>query len=118
MTKSDNLEKNTSTQKDIREKTKECILYDGLFKVYQNKKNAKSYIEIDTTHLDNEYIYFSYVENGVIDSRNVRGRFRGSKIIRIKKFFNKIDFIVENTSYYFNPDSPLSKASDANINMP
>ena len=51
--------------------------------------------------LDKEFIYFSYFENGVTDAGAVRGRYRGSKIIKITKFYNKIDITVSNTSYYF-----------------
>ena len=108
----------TNTQKGIKEKTKNCIVYDGLFRIYQNKEDAKSFLEIDVAHLNQDYIYFSYVENGVVDARNVRGRFRGSKIFKVDKFFNKINFTIENTSYYFDPNNPLSNASDANINKP
>lgn len=108
----------STSKKTILETTKNCIEYDGLFKIYQDKDNAKSFIEIDTLQFNKEFIYFSYIEDGVGDSRNVRGRFRGSKIITIKKYFNKIDFIIENYSYYFDPESPLSRASDANINEP
>lgn len=108
----------STSKKTIIETTKNCIEYDGLFKIYQDKDNAKSFIEIDTLQFNKEFIYFSYIEDGVGDSRNVRGRFRGSKIITIKKYFNKIDFIIENYSYYFDPESPLSRASDANINEP
>ena len=36
----------------IKDKTKGCEVFDGLFKIYQNKKNGKSFIEIDTSHLD------------------------------------------------------------------
>ena len=75
-------------------------------------------MEIDTSQINKEFIYFSYVEDGVLDSRNVRGRFRGSKIIKIQKYFNKIDFVVENYSYYFDPESPLSNSKSANINQP
>ena len=103
---------------EIEIKTKGCELYEGLFNIYQNKKNGKSFIEIDTSHLDKEFIYFSYFENGVTDAGAVRGRYRGSKIIKITKFYNKIDITVSNTSYYFDEESPLSKASKANINTP
>ncbi len=102
----------------INAKIKDCIKYEGLFNIYQSKKDGKSFIEIDMSQLNNEYIYFSYVEDGVVDSWNFRGGFRGSKIIKIKKFFNKIDFIVENNKYYFDPNSPLFKSSKANINEP
>ena len=88
--KKDNTDKKKKEVKKpdpIKAKTKDCELYEGLFNIYQNKKNGKSYIEIDTSHLNNEFIYFSYFENGVTDAFTVRGRYRGSKIIKINKFF-------------------------------
>ena len=102
----------------IKDKTKGCEVFDGLFKIYQNKKNGKSYIEIDTSHLDKEFIYFSYIENGVTDAGAVKGSYRGSKIIKISKFYNKIDFTINNTRYFFDEESQLSKASNTNINTP
>jgi hypothetical protein len=103
---------------EIDKKTKNCDVYEGLFNIYQSKKDGKSYIEIDTSHLDNEFIYFSYIENGVIQAGAVKGSYRGSKIIKINKYYNKIDFTIKNTKYYFEEDSPLSKASNTNINTP
>ena len=102
----------------IKDKTKGCEVFDGLFKIYQNKKNGKSFIEIDTSHLDKEFIYFSYIENGVTDAGAVKGSYRGSKIIKISKFYNKIDFTINNTRYFFDEESQLSKASNTNINTP
>jgi len=102
----------------IKDKTKGYEVFDGLFKIYQNKKDGKSFIEIDTSHLDKEFIYFSYIENGVTDAGAVKGSYRGSKIIKISKFYNKIDFTINNTRYYFDEESQLSKASNTNINTP
>ena len=103
---------------DIQSKTKNCTVFDGLFKIYQSKKDGKAYIEIDSSHLDQEFIYFSYIENGVTDARAVKGSYRGSKIIKINKFYNKIEFTINNTKYYFDDKSPLSKASHSNVNTP
>tara|TARA_B100000579_G_C22844662_1_gene863621 strand:- start:547 stop:3081 length:2535 start_codon:yes stop_codon:yes gene_type:complete len=111
-------EKKPESKNSINKKTKDCTKYEGLFNLYQSKKDGKSFFEIDISQLDGEYIYFSYVEDGVLDAWKFRGGFRGSKIIKIKKFFNKIDFVIENNNYYFAPSSPLSKASKANINEP
>ena len=116
-----NSSKNTKEKKvsdEIKSKVKDCILYDGLFKIYQSEVDGKSYIEIDTSHLGKEFIYFSYIENGVTDARAVKGSYRGSKIIKINKFYNKIDFTINNTKFYFDESSPLSKASKTNINTP
>ena len=86
---------------DIIKKTKGCVVHEGLFTIYQSKKDGKSFLELDTSHLDKEYIYFSYYENGVLEAGSVKGRFRGSKIIRIKKFYDNIDITIENTKYFF-----------------
>ena len=103
---------------EIKKKTKDCELFEGLFNIYQNKKNGKSFIEIDTSHLNQEFIYFSYFENGVTDAFSVKGRYRGSKILKISKFYNKIDITVHNTKYYFDDENPLSKGANSNINTP
>ena len=103
---------------DIVNKTKGCDVFAGLFTIYQDKNNGKSYIEIDTSHLGNEFIHFSYIENGVMDAWAFKGNYRGSKIIEINKFYDKIEFTVKNTKYYFDDTNPLSKASHTNINSP
>ena len=106
------------TLDDIEIKTKDCKEFKGLFTIYQSKKDGKSYIEIDTSHLDQEFIYFSYIENGVSDAWAVKGSYRGSKIIKIQKFYDKIDFSITNTKYFFDENSPLSRASKTNVNTP
>lgn len=106
------------TVDEIIKKTKGCNVYDGLFTIYQDKDNGKSYIEIDTSHLDKEFIHFSYIENGVMDAWAFQGSYRGSKIIEINKFYDKIEFTVKNTKYYFDESNPLSKGANTNINTP
>ena len=85
----------------IEDKTKNCNVFNGLFKIYQEKESGKSYIEIDTSHIGKEFIYFCYIENGVSDAFAMKGSYRGSKIIKINKFYENIEFTIENTKYYF-----------------
>ena len=103
---------------EISKKTKGCDVFDGLFTIYQDKDNGKSYIEIDSSHINKEFIHFSYIENGVMDAWAFQGSYRGSKIIEINKFYDKIEFTIKNTKYYFDETNPLSKASNTNINSP
>ena len=62
----------SNSENSIAKKTKDCIKYDGLF-VLSVKKDGKSFIEIDQNQINDEFIYFSYVEDGVVDSWNFRG---------------------------------------------
>ena len=52
----------------------------------------------------------------MVDVGHFRGAYKSSKIFEIRKYFNRVEFIAINTSYYFDTNSPLSKASKANIN--
>ncbi len=70
---------------------------------------------IQENQLGKEFIYFSQNTDGLASSRSNRGNYRGSKIIRIQRYFNKIEFIEVNTSSYFDPNNAISKASEANM---
>ncbi len=99
----------------IKDKVKDFETSSGLFILYQNPKDGETYLEIKKEQLGKEYIYFSHVQEGVVGAFHFRGQYRGSKIFTIKKHFNKLEFIAENTSYYFDEESALSRAKDANI---
>jgi len=98
--------------------TKNTEKYDGLFTLYRDTTKGTVLLEIKPEQLNNEYIYFSYVADGVLDAGYFRGAYRGSKIIQFKKNYERIEVINQNTKYYFDEDNALSKASDANINDP
>ncbi len=112
------IEKNEVVENEIEKKTNKCTKYSGLFNFYQEKGNGNSYIEIDTSHIGKEFIHFCYIENGVSDAYAMKGSYRGSKIIKINKYYDKIEFTIENTKFYFDPENPLERASKTNINTP
>ena len=112
----------TETSKKVKDKYKQKIKntdkIEGLFTLYRDKVEGKLYLEITEEQLNKEYIHFSYIENGVTDAGFVRGNFRNSKVFKIQKYYNRIEFIQENTQYYFDEESALSRSSNANINNP
>ncbi len=107
--------KEKDAYKDI---VKKCVKSEGLFTLYTDTVTGKSYLEINKDQLDKEYIYFSYIENGLLDAGYFRGAYRGSQIIKFRKNYENIEVIKKNTAFYYNPDSPLSKSKNANINEP
>ena len=112
----------TETSKKVKDKYKQKIKntdkIEGLFTLYRDKVEGKLYLEITEEQLNKEYIHFSYIENGVTDAGFFRGNFRNSKVFKIQKYYNRIEFIQENTQYYFDEESALSRSSNANINNP
>lgn len=105
-------------KKTIKETVKAAKLKDGLFALYQDTTNGSVYMKIKKSQLNKEYIYFNYAENGAVSAGYFKGSFRDNEIFSIKKYYDKIEFIKENTSFYFDKENAISKSADANINKP
>ncbi|MEK0420340.1 MAG: hypothetical protein RLZZ161_191, partial [Bacteroidota bacterium] len=99
----------------IASKTKSCKRIPGLFTLFRDTATGKAYLLIKKDQLNKEFIHFTYTENGVTDAGFHRGQFRGSRIFKIKKHYEYIDFEQQNTSFYFDPNNEISKSANANI---
>ncbi|NNE56301.1 MAG: DUF5117 domain-containing protein, partial [Flavobacteriales bacterium] len=104
--------------KSFADITKKCVKFEGLFTIYQDTTTGKSYVEVKEDQVGKEFIYFSYIADGLLDAGFFRGSYRGSKVISFNKHYEKLEIIAENTGYYFDEDNALSRASGANINRP
>jgi len=113
--KAEVLKKDKDAQKKISEVTKKCKKIDGLFPIFQDTVNGSIKMVINKNQLNKEFIYFSQVANGVLDAGAFMGSYRGSKVFKIKKYFNKIEFVTQNTSSYFDPNNSLAKSASANM---
>ncbi|WP_111307179.1 zinc-dependent metalloprotease [Confluentibacter sediminis] len=103
-------------EKTIEELVKSSKKMDGLFEIYQDTIKGSLLILIREDQIGKDYIYFSQIADGIMDAgRMNRGSYDDSKVFKIEKYFNKIEFITQNTSFYFDPNNPLSKSKDANI---
>lgn len=103
---------------DFDKLVEKCNQEEGLFTLYRDTADGSAYMQIHPDQLDKEYIYFSYVADGLVETGNFRGGYRGSKIIKFRKIYDRIEIVAENTKYYFDENNALSKAAGANINQP
>ncbi len=99
----------------IESKTKNCTKLTGLFTLYRDTNTGQLFMAINKSQINQEFIHFTYTENGVIEAGHNRGSYRGSRIFKVKKSFNNIEFEQQNTSFYFDPKNPISKSANANI---
>ena len=104
-----------SKEKTIEELVKSSKEIDGLFKIYQDTIAGTLQMIISKDQLGKEFIHFTQVADGVLDAGRFRGAYGDSKVFKIEKYFNKIEFITQNSSFYFDPESPLSKSKSANV---
>lgn len=119
--KNDEVEKTTEAKKEekgpkkVADAIKKHEEIAGLFTFYRDSTSGSVKMLIKEDQLNQEFIHFYYFENGIVQGRMNKGSFRGSKIFTIRKYYNKLEFITENSSFYFDPENPLSRAADANV---
>jgi hypothetical protein len=108
-------DKPKSEKATIASKTKNCVRVDGLFPLFRDTTNGKLWMLVAREQIGKEYIHFTYTENGALESGHHRGQYRGSQILRIRKYYENIEFESVNSGYYFDPSNPLSRSANANI---
>ncbi len=102
-------------EKTIEELVKKSEKIEGLFTIYRDSIDGTTHMLINKDQIGKEFIYFSQISDGVLDAGTFRGAYRGSKVFKIEKHYNKIEFITQNSSFYFDKNNALSKSSSANI---
>lgn len=103
------------TYKKVAASVRNMQPHQGLFTLYQDTLSGNVKLLIKEEQIGKEFIHFYYIENGAVEASAFRGQFRDSKIFRVEKYFDHIEFVQQNTSFYFDPDNALSKAANANI---
>ncbi len=89
--------------------------YQGAFDLYHDEESGDVMMVLRGDQLDQEYIYFSYAVNGLVQTPFFRGGYGSNRIISFRESYGQIEFVFQNPSYYFDPESPLSRAANANI---
>lgn len=92
--------------------------FAGLFDLYQDTVAGTLLMKIKKDQVGKEYIYFSHTADGVLPAGHHRGSFRYNRVFSIQRYFNRIELVMENTGYYFDPENAISKSAGANINRP
>jgi len=102
-------------EKSIKDLTKSSKKIEGLFTIYQDTITGSVKLLVKEDQLNKDFIYFSQIADGIASVGAFRGNFKGSSVFNVKKHFNKIEFIVPNTSFYFDKNNAISKSASANI---
>ena len=108
-------EKSEDEEKSIGDVTKESERFDGLFVMFQSRKDGKLHMLVRADQIDKEFVYFRMVRDGIAEVGSARGDFGTETVFSVRKHFNRIEFVRENTAFFFDPKSALSRAAEANI---
>lgn len=101
--------------KTIAELTEKSDRIDGFFTLFRDKKSGETQMLIKKDQIGKEFIYWVQIANGVVDAGSFKGAYGPSFMMSLDRHFDRIEFVAENTSFYFDPDNAISRASEANI---
>lgn len=102
-------------QKEYDKVVKAARAHPGLFTVHQDTATGKVHLAVKPEQLGRDYIYFTVVTDGPLFAGAFRGQFRDNIVFRIERQYDKLAFVAQNTSFYFDPSSALARAADANM---
>lgn len=104
----------TAKKKTVAEVTKGHQRISGLFEFYLDREKGTLHLYIKKDQVGPEFIHFTHTADGVVQAGHNRGQYGDERIFRIARHFERLEFIAENTAFYFDPQSPLARASRAN----
>lgn len=100
----------------VADKTKGYRKIDGLFTMYQDTVTGSVQMYVKKDQLEKEFIYQSFSINGPTSLFLHQSMHRNTAVFTIKKAYDKLEFQVVNTAFYYDSKNPVSKT--ANVDKP
>ena len=104
---------------DAKETVAELIEGDqhfpGLFSFYRDTETGDTTLLLKPEQLNQEFIYFIHIANGVVDAGSFRGAYGPRFVFTIERRFDEVAIVRQNTAFYFDPENAISRAAEANI---
>ena len=101
-------------EEDIDKAVAKSEKMDGLFTVYRDTTDGTVHMLIDEDQLGQEFIYFTHTVDGVVEAGHFRGAYRDNAVFTVERHYDRIEFVEQNTSFYFDEASALARAASAN----
>jgi len=89
--------------------------FSGLIDTYRHKETGEIYLRLSPAQLERDYLYFATFVDGLAQNWTQRGVFGSQRVIRLHRDYKVLQFQQVNTGFYFDPDSALARAADANL---
>ena len=100
----------------IEDKTKGAHKKEGLFTLFQDTVSGSVQLYLRKDQLDKEFIYQSFSISGPTSLFLNQSMHRSNLVFQVKKAFDKLEFSMVNTDFYYDKNNPISKT--ANVDKP
>ena len=98
----------------IKDIVEDFTKYEGFFETYQDPETSDVYLVVAEDQLEEEFIYFAHVLNGVV-AAEFKGLHLDNGIFKIEKHFDTLRLVRVNTAYTYDNTLNISKSSGTNI---
>lgn len=95
----------------IEEKTKSAAKKEGLFTLYQDTVTGSVQLYLKKDQLNKEFIYQSFSINGPTSLFLNQSMHRATLVFKVTKSFDKLEFSMVNTDFYYDSTNPISKTA-------
>jgi hypothetical protein len=96
----------------ITDKIKSSKKIPGMFTLYQDTATGSMQFYVKKDQLGKEYIYQSFSISGPTQFYLNQSMHRANFVFKIQKAYDKLEFAIQNTSFYYDPSNPVSKTKD------
>jgi hypothetical protein len=97
-------EANADADADAKETVAELIEgdqhYPGLFSFYRDTETGDTTLLLKPEQLNQEFIYFIHIANGVVDAGSFRGAYGPRFVFTIERRFDEVAIVRQNTAFY------------------
>ncbi len=97
---------------NVADKVKTSKKHAGLFTLYQDTVTGSVQMYVRKDQLNKDFIYQSFSLAGPSSLFLHQSMHRANLVFKMKKQYDKIEFSMENTSFYYDPKNAVSKATD------
>ncbi|CAN5489820.1 zinc-dependent metalloprotease [soil metagenome] len=88
---------------------------DGLFTLYQDTATGSLQLYITKDQLGKEFIYQSFSMGGPGSLFLNQNMLRETWVFKVRKTYNRLDFMRCNTNFYYDPANAVSKAANVDV---
>lgn len=107
--------KKTPPKPTVAEKVKSSKKHEGLFTIYQDTVTGTVQMYIRKDQLNKDYIYESFSISGPTSLFLNQSMHRSNLMFKMKRSFDKIEFSLVNTNFYYDPKNAVSKAANVDV---
>jgi hypothetical protein len=102
----------TAPKPSVTDKVKSSRKNEGLFVVYQDTTSGSTQLYIKKDQLGKEFIYQSFSMGGPTSLFLNQNMIRATMIFSIVKSYDKLEFLQQNTNFYYDSANAVSKAAN------